>query len=211
MTIWYWLPDLDAALYSSDYSVTLYSPSTEKIKWWEIHIFEIPIPEAIRNGAYKVRIDITMVYKAKPRKTRRDPRQYFSTWVDRKTSKMWESKDSFYNRYVKSLHENWEIEDQAWFSWNIWTTSQWNWTSFSRNKSTSQRDWTILDSDNLNESFCIWVVWHKWWDRAWQFPAEYVLVIKFSILNEEIPIYSLIQTEIESEIEAEVEITTNLE
>lgn len=87
--IGYGIPDIDRATRNSPYRITLITNGITYIKARQVHIYEIKIPEDVRNpaGDYDIRIDVTLSYKAQPRRTRRNKRRYLSTWLDWKTSK----------------------------------------------------------------------------------------------------------------------------
>lgn len=62
----------------------------------------------------------------------------------------------------------------------------------------------------MSDAFCIAVRGHKGWGGL--FKAKYALVVSFEAVNQDIPIYEPIRTEIESVIksgEIEIEMTEN--
>lgn len=76
---------------------------------------------------------------------------------------------------------------------------------YSRKNGTLQKDWCIIKSNQLSDAFCIAVRGHKGWGGL--FKAKYSLVVSFEAINQDIPIYEPIRTEIELAVEnGEVEV-----
>ena len=68
-----------------------------------------------------------------------------------------------------------------------------------------QKDWCIIKSNQLSDAFCIAVRGHKGWGGL--FKAKYSLAVSFEAINQDIPIYEPIRTEIELAIEnGEIEV-----
>jgi hypothetical protein len=97
------LPDLDRATTNTPFRVTLITSGENHIQAKQAQIFQIPVPPELRaqGDDFKIRIDVTLSYVAKPRRTRRFIRQYLSTWAEWKSSKLNESITSFKNRVLK--------------------------------------------------------------------------------------------------------------
>ena len=79
---------------------------------------------------------------------------------------------------------------------------------------TVQKDWAIVKSNALPESFCIAVVGHQGWNPDPDSTARYALAVSFEIVNKEIPIYEPLHTaviELQNELEAEVEAEATIE
>lgn len=75
---------------------------------------------------------------------------------------------------------------------------------------TLQKDWCIIKSNQLSDAFCIAVRGHKGWGGL--FKAKYSLAVSFEAINQDIPIYEPIRTEIELVVksgEIEIEMTEN--
>lgn len=68
-----------------------------------------------------------------------------------------------------------------------------------RKKGTLQKDWCIIKSNQLSDAFCVAVRGHKGWGGL--FKAKYSLAVSFEAINQDIPIYEPIRTEIETTIE----------
>lgn len=61
------------------------------------------------------------------------------------------------------------------------------------------RGWCIIKSNQLSDAFCVAVRGHKGWGGL--FKAKYSLAVSFEAINQDIPIYEPIRTEIEATIE----------
>ena len=215
--IGYGVPDLERAATNSDYRTTLiagkdprYNDRELRIRAGEAHIFQVPIPAAMRSQAdeYDILIEVTLSYAAQPRRTRRNLRRYLSTWVDWKSSKLGEAIESFRLRALKDQEDEglargtnipWMLHENP-----IWGTIR----GVKRNSGTVQKDWAVVKSNSLPESFCIAVVGHRGWSKDPDSSARYAIAVSFEVLGREIPIYEDLRVaveELQTEIEAEVE------
>ena len=54
------------------------------IRAGQVHIYEVKIPEDLRSpaDAYDIQVEVTLSYKAQPRRTRRTRQRYLSTWLE---------------------------------------------------------------------------------------------------------------------------------
>ena len=97
--IGYGVPDAERATTNTDYRVTFISLARRRIPPGSA-TYQVPIPATMRRPGdeFDVSIEVTLSYIAQPRRTRRNPRRYNSTWVDWKSSRLGESLDSFRQR-----------------------------------------------------------------------------------------------------------------
>ena len=222
--IGYGIPNLDRATTNSDYRTTLIAgkdprhPDRElRIRAGEAHIFQVPIPESMRRQAdeFDILIEVTLSYAAQPRRTRRNLRRYLSTWVDWKSSKLGEAIESFRLRALKDQEDEgqargtkipWMLHENP-----IWGTIR----GVKRNSGTVQKDWAVVKSNTLPDSFCIAVVGHKGWSKDPASSARYAVAVSFEVVGREIPIYEDfrvavddLQAEIEAEVQEQVEVIT---
>ncbi|MFK4327004.1 hypothetical protein ABH965_003674 [Bacillus sp. RC97] len=203
----YGLPNVMRATQNDDYRITLVAEKTDPLSEGQAHIFKIPIPEELSaiGEDYDIRIDVTLSYVAKPRNTRRTISRYLSTWLDWRCSKIGESMDSFSKRILETGAA---VDDDGNFNWVIGEQSNFGQAKdFSRSHSTLQKDWTIIKSNQLTDSFCIAVRGHKGWDA--NEPARYSLVVSFEAVNQDVEIYDKIRNLVEIElgnVEQEVEV-----
>ncbi|HET6402918.1 MAG TPA: S8 family peptidase [Candidatus Kapabacteria bacterium] len=191
----YGIPQIDVATSNHDYRVTMIRDQQE-IWPREAHIFEVPIPLEfnIPGEDYDVRVEITLSYSAKPRRTRKAKRRYLSTWLNWTTSKVNESKSRFTER-IKAGNSAKSLQ------WKFGQTS-----IGGRDSGTLLKDIATIKSNQLPDSLCIAVMGHEGWDTSMRFPARYALAVSLEVVNREIAIYDSIRVRAESLIEQEVEI-----
>lgn len=203
----YGLPNVIRATQNDDYRITLVTEQSLYLHEGQAHIFKIPIPEELSaiGEEYNIRLDITLSYAAKPRNTRRTISRYLSTWLDWRCSKIGENIDSFTRRILETGAA---VDDDGNFNWVIGEQSNHGQTKkISRSYSTLQKDWAIVKSNQLTDSFCIAVRGHKGWNA--NIPAKYSLVVSFEAIDQDIEIYERIRPLIELEInnmEQEIEV-----
>jgi hypothetical protein len=202
----YGLPDQGRATSNTDYRSTLITAGEKEIQARECHIYQVPIPEVLRGqDEYDIQIEVTLSYVAQPRRTRRNLRRYLSTWVDWKSSKLWEDFGHFRARALKD-----EQNDQAAMEGSPlpWTFQQQSDAGLirgvRRNSGTVQKDWAVVKSNDLPDQFCIAVAGHEGWSRDPDSTATYALAVTFEILGQEIPIYEPLRTSV-LELQAQVE------
>lgn len=217
----YGIPNLDRATTNNDHRTTLIAgedprhPDQElRIRAGEAHIFQVPIPPTMRRQAdeFDILIQVTLSYAAQPRRTRRNLRRYLSTWVDWKSSKLGEAIESFRMRALKDQDDEGQAKGTA-IPWMLHEKPNWGTIrGVKRSSGTVQKDWAVVKSNTLPQSFCIAVVGHKGWSNDPASSARYAIAVSFEVLGQEIAIYQNLriavdelQAEIEAEIEAEVE------
>ena len=206
------IPDEARATTNNDHRTTLITSSETAIHTGECHIYQVPIPVAMRQQAdeYDIRIDVTLSYVAQPRRTRRNLRRYLSTWVDWVTSRLGEGLNDFRVRAMKDE----ENEDEPLLGATLpWTLQDSTTTGLirntRRNSGTVQKDWAIVKSNALPDHFCIAVRGHQGWSHDPDTTARYALAVTFEILGKEISIYGPLRvavTELQTQIEADVEL-----
>jgi hypothetical protein len=198
-TIGYGLPDEDRATGNTDYRSTFITSGHKSIKAGEGHIYQVPIPAELRGPVdeYDIRIDVTLSYAAQPRRTRRNLRRYMSTWVDWKSSRLWEELDSFRDRALKNQETAADLMEGSTLPWTLQTQADVGLVrGVRRNTGTVQKDWAIVKSSDLPDQFCIAVVGHQGWSRDPDSTASYSLVVTFEILGQEIQIYEPLRTSV---------------
>lgn len=197
--IGYGLPDVVKATQNDEYRVTLITEEPLYLQEGQSHIFKVPIPEELYSVGedFDVKIEITLSYVAKPRNTRRTIGRYLSTWLDWRCSKIGESVESFAERILETGAA---VDDDGNFNWVIGEQSNHGQAKdFSRSHSTLQKDWTVVKSNQLTDSFCVAVRGHKGWDA--NIPAKYSLVVSFEAVNQDIAIYEMIRSLVEVEVD----------
>lgn len=206
----YGIPSAERALENTDYRVTLITSGTREIGGTEAHIFRIPIPPELRNPSNEssVRIDVTLSYCARPRRTRRNPRGYLSTWLDWKASCKEEGYDSFGARIMAELDGGSPRDGGKELAWMLREDSRSGIVrQAKRSVGTLQKDWAIAPAHELPTDLCIAVVGHKGWDKNSEDKAKYTLVVSLESLGGEISLYAPIEAAIQSLVELPVEVT----
>ena len=75
----------------------------------------------------------------------------------------------------------------------------------SRQNGTAQKDWTIVSNTNLPDEFAIAVQAHKGWNRDDHGGlARFALVVSFEVIGAEIPVHTLVESEIQARIQSQV-------
>jgi hypothetical protein len=202
--IGYGLPSLEKATSNSEGRVTLITPDAVELPSKKLHLYTIRIPEELRNAALeaRIRIDVTLAYTALPRRTRARRTGYLETWLDWETSKLGEPSDEFLARM-----ENGGKSQYKEFPWTLHKREGLGEAEdTSRIRGSLQKDWAVFDSYNLPEEFAIAVRSHIGWNHLPQAgTARYCLTVSFEVMQGEVPIYAMIESEIEVE-EAETKI-----
>ena len=212
--IGYGIPNIDRALGNSPNRITLITRGNRPIKAKEAHVYQVKLPEGLRSQGeeYEILVEVTLSYKAQPRRTRRNRRKYLSTWLDWDCSKKGENPEKFLARILKEYDASEEAEKgEEGFKWTIGKRSK-NYGKIdgvSRSAGTVQKDWTVVKSFELREAFCIAVVGHEGWNNDPDAEAPYSLVISFEAIASNIPIYTpFVQAQVVIELEQQVEINS---
>lgn len=198
----YGLPNLARAIGNTDYRITLITQEDQFIQARQAYIYQVGIPLELQSPAedFDIRVEITLSYKAEPRRTRRSKRKYLSTWLHWECSHKGESPDVFLERVLKNQDPSEDkTENDGQFDWTL--GRQKNHGSKvkdnSRSVGTIQKDWTTIKSFNLREKFCIAIVAHQGWNNDPTVRVPYALAVSFEVVGSEIPIY---QTFIEAQV-----------
>lgn len=203
--IGYGLPSLERATSNSEMRVTLIMPDAETLPSKELHLYTIRIPDELRSAALeaRIRIDVTLAYTALPRRTRARRTGYLETWLDWETSKLGEPSSEFLARM-----ENGGKSQHTEFPWVLHKRDDWgDAQETSRKNGSVQKDWAIFDSFNLPEEFAIAVRSHIGWNHlSGAGTARYCLAVSFEVMQGEVPIYTLIENEIQVAAEVEIQV-----
>lgn len=215
----YGLPNVERALTDSPNRITYITSGKKYIEAGYVHIYRVKVPQNIRNLSQIIRIDVTLTFSAKPRRTRKGFRGYFATWVDWINSKFNEDLDAFANRILSipddiNMQEDDSSDDRSkgTIPWVIGARNDWGQIKgVSRSRGATQKDWAEMEAYKLPAEFCIAVVGHKGWDMNGDFPAQYAMCVSFEAINRDMDIYEAfadieVPVENESEIESEIEI-----
>jgi hypothetical protein len=190
----YGLPNLARAIGNADDRITLITQEDKFIQARQAHIYQVGIPPELQSPAddFDIRVEITLSYKAEPRRTRRSKRKYLSTWLHWECSHKGELPDAFLTRVLKN-HETSDSnsDSDGLFSWTLGQQKNHGnkVKDTSRSIGTIQKDWTTIKSFNLREKFCIAVVAHQGWNNDPTAQIPYALTVSFEVIGAEIPIY----------------------
>lgn len=212
----YGLPSLERASSNTDHRTTLITTEEIKIKAGSGHIFQVPVPAVLRGQAdeFEVRIDVTLSYVARPRRTRRDVHKYLSTWLEWKTSNLGESMDNFRVRALKNAtHEDAPVPGKS-LPWTLNGQAQHGHVAgFKRSDGTVQKDWAVVRSNALPDNFCVAVIGHQGWSDDPDDTAQYSLAVTFEVLGGEVAIYEPLRIaieELESQLETRAEVQVEI-
>jgi hypothetical protein len=204
--IGYGVPDIERATTTSVHRTTLITEGEQEIKPGSCHVYQVPIPNAIRSAGsdYTILVEVTLSYSAEPRRTRRGHRGYLSTWLDWMSNRRDESLESFVSRAVKD--EDPAVREGTSFSWAISARSgNGQIADVRRSIGTVQKDWAYIKSNALPEDFCIAVRGHKGWSKDPDNTASYTLAVTVEIVGKEIEIYDPLRAAVQ-ELQAELEV-----
>ena len=209
--IGYGIPNLDRALGNAPNRIALITRGEQHIKARQAHIYQVKLPEKLRSQGEELEIllEVTLSYKAQPRRTRRNRRKYLSTWLDWDCSKRGEDPERFLARILDKYDAPEDSEKgESIFKWMLGKQNNYGKIKdVSRSSGTLQKDWTIVKSFELTEAFCIAVVGHEGWNKDPDATVPYSLVVSFEAVEANIPIYAaLVEAQVELEVEQEVEI-----
>ncbi|MEI8390724.1 MAG: S8 family serine peptidase [bacterium] len=210
-SIGYGVPNLKNALQNNEYKITFITDQKVEINVKEAHMYYIPIPDSLRTRIEEidVKVTVTLAYTAKPRRTRMHKKGYLSSWLEWDSCKPSEPIENFQNRIFAdgSGHEKYDNEP-----WQFATKpNDGIIRGISRNESTLQKDWRIIQSNELPEKFAIAVKSHQGWDKDPFSKSYYSLIVSFEAINSDLPIYESIKTEVQSEIELETEAESEIQ
>lgn len=208
----YGIPNHDRALGNSLNRVTLTTQGREYISAGQARIYQIQIPEILlrQDQEFEILIEITLSYVAEPRRTRRHRRKYLSTWLDWRCSNKGEDPERFLEKVLKEYESPSDAEkSKEGFNWTLGQRKDWGLVKdTSRSIGTLQKDWAVVKSFNLRESFCVAVVGHRGWNNDPTAQVPYSLVVSFEAINSEIPIYtSFVEAQIPLEVQQQVQVT----
>ncbi|MBL7694839.1 MAG: S8 family peptidase [Ferruginibacter sp.] len=213
----YGIPNLNRALDNTQKRITLYTNGLINAK--HADIYSLIIPREINNpGAdFDVLVELTLSYKAEPRRTRMRTNSYLSHWLDWKTSKVGETFAEFQTRIINAPNdENDEFEEDELdpfvqakpeLPWKIRErTNLGDIRDIKRQDNTAQKDWMIVKSYQLSEIIGIAIMGHKGWSVDLEDTIPYCLFVSFEILTPEINVNIYEEIRLANRIEIPVEV-----
>ncbi len=205
----YGIVNLDRALGNTNFRVTTFSPGKPSIRAREAHIYKIPVPEVVRKpgNENKIRIEVTLVYSAKPKRTRKLARRYFSTWVDWQTNALGEGLEEFAGRVLKNQPVHRKSSVRIVIPWTIGhKKSDGQLSNIRRGAGATQKDWADVRAHELPKEFLISVVGHEGWSKDPEDEANYCLIVSFEAIDGDLEIYSDIKVAIDRMTVGNVEV-----
>lgn len=198
----YGIPEVDLAVRNSEHRVTLVGEDV--IGPVQAHVYSVKIPEELRRpgDSFSIRVEVTLSYKAIPRRTRRRTKSYLSNWLHWESSKTGETLNAFENRMLKNIDlDEPEEEDTNSFPWVIKQRRGGGVKEVNLSESTLQKDWCYIESNQLPAEFGIAVVGHKGWEKDLKAEVPYALVVSVEAAEKDIEIYERIRIENEIEVQ----------
>lgn len=204
-TLGYGIPSLERATENTPQRVTLITTATQSLRNGRAMVFAVPVPIEMRDVTNRcnVRIDVTLAYSAEPRQTRASRYGYLETWLGWISSYLDEPMENFIQRATKTEERHSKYKP---LPWKLREKDNWgDVEGASRQNGTAQKDWAIVPNSQLPEQFCIAVQAHKGWNREdYGGHARFALVVTFEVMETELPIYNLIQAEVEAMVETSI-------
>jgi len=209
--IGYGIPDAERALGNSPNRITLATVEDQYIKARRVRVYQVRMPEDILSQGVDliVRVEITLSYKAEPRRTRRQKRKYLSTWLDWDCSKRGEDLESFLARVLADHPASSDAEKgEELFEWTLGKQKNHGKVrDVSRGAGTLQKDWAFVKSFELREAFCIAVVGHEGWNNNPEDEVPFVMAVSFEAVETNVPIYAqFVEAQVPIEIETEASV-----
>lgn len=188
-TLGYGIPDLQRALENSDSRITFVSEA--EIKAGEAHLYEVRLAglPGLRDTS-DYRIEATLSYAARPRRTRQKLRNYVSTRLEWKAAHLGENEESFSSRINMALASDTDEEQEVVnvgtevIPWqvNVRADSQRSAWGVRRQDSTLQKDWaTIKGYKLIGDRLLFAVTAHKGWDPQ-DGPVPYAFTVSLTSL-----------------------------
>ncbi|MBO1352018.1 MAG: S8 family peptidase [Hormoscilla sp. GUM202] len=209
--IGYGIPNIERCLGNAPNRIAMITRGERRIKARQAQIYEVKLPNSLRSQGdeLEILVEVTLSYKAQPRRTRRHRRKYLSTWLDWDCSKRGEDPESFHARLLKDRDAPEDAEPgEDIFKWTLGKQkNHGKIKDVSRGAGTIQKDWTVVKSFELRESFCIAVVGHQGWNNDPDASVPYSLVVSFEAIQANVPIYQEISlAQVQMEVVDRVEI-----
>lgn len=191
-SVGYGIPDLARATKNSEKRVTLITEGVQVIKPLEAAIYTVDIPNELRTpgSEFDVRIEVTLSYSSRPRRTRSSRKGYQEVWLDWIASKKEESLQDFMARAIKGLGE---AESADTVDWMLHEQKDYGvLRGVHRKAGTVQKDWVVLKAYELPETFAVAIRGHNGWNRDPNSTAKFALAVTIEAEECPLPIYSRI-------------------
>lgn len=204
----YGIPSEERATSNNIYRSTLISQGLQTIVPGKAKVFQIPIPSSLNRPGdnFDVRIEVTLSYAAQPRRTRRGFRGYLSTWLEWKSSGINEPMNDFLGRIFKDEEKGTSPDSMP---WELRKKVDSGIEGVRRTAGTLQKDWAVVKSNQIPQTFCVAVLAHKGWSSDPTTKAKFALAVSFESIGEELEIHEELELavgELMIQQEAEIEL-----
>lgn len=189
----YGIPDLARATANTERRVTLVTDGAQAVHALEAAIYTVDIPAELRSPGndFDVRIEVTLSYSSRPRRTRSSRKGYQEIWLDWIASKKGESLDDFRARAMKGFGI---AEDSDAMDWMLHEQRDWGvLRGVHRRAGTVQKDWVVLKAYELPATFAVAVRGHNGWSEDPNSTARFALAVTVEAETCPVPIYTRIQ------------------
>jgi hypothetical protein len=194
-SVGYGIPDVSRATENTDKRVTLITEGTQVVRPLEAAIYTVEIPAELRlpGNEFDVRIEVTLSYSSKPRRTRSSRKGYQEVWLDWIASKKGEVLEDFKARTIRGFGE---AEHSGTVDWMLHENKDWGvLQGVHRKAGTVQKDWVVLKAHELPETFAVAVRGHSGWSRDPNSTAKFALAVTVEAEACPVPIYTRIEQE----------------
>ncbi len=207
----YGVPDINRALNNSKSRITFIQDG--KVGPKKADIYRLKIPEELKGEGkdFRLLVEVTLSFTSKTRLTRKGSHQYLANWLDWRSSKYNESFTSFRNRTLQYLEG--QVDDESIdegvnvIQWVVRENPKWGVKGLSRNNSTVQKSWAIIEPQQFAEEFSLAIVGHIGWDKNLENETPYALCVSFEVLDSQMNIYNLLaEAQVEVDLETEIEL-----
>lgn len=197
-TLGYGIPSVERALENSEARITFINE--ESISAGEAHLFGVKLGDLLDLAdPTDYRIEVTLSYAARPRRTRQKLRNYVSTRLEWKAANLGQTLESFSQKVNLSLERDTEDdtslgvgEERLFWQVNTQINSQGSALKVRRQDSTLQKDWAIVKGFKLiGERMLFAVTAHKGWDIK-DGPVPYAFTVSITSMAG-VPIYERLQ------------------
>ena len=188
----YGIPNEERATSNNVYRSTLISQGEQTIVPGKAKVFQIPVPPEMNKPGddFDIQVEVTLSYASQPRRTRRGFRGYLSTWLEWKSSGLNEREEDFVGRIFKDEDKNASHKS---LPWQLRKKVDAGIEGARRTAGTLQKDWAVIKSNQLPETFCVAVIAHKGWSKDPDTEAKFSLVVSFESITEELRIHERLE------------------
>ncbi|MBC6613206.1 S8 family peptidase [Hymenobacter sp. BT507] len=198
-TLGYGIPDKDRATQNSDARVTFITE--DQLSAGSAHLYQVRLNQlAGLDDETLYRLDVTLSYAARPRRTRQGLRNYVSTRLQWQAADLGQDLEEFLGKVDVTLHPDYEDDTTDTGAgtnrifWQIGSTitSKGSARGVRRQNNTLQKDWAFVKGYELSRDRLLFAVTaHKGWDKSGE-QVPYAFTVSITSLAG-VPIYETIR------------------